>query len=176
MQTAFRLSRQQHAYADVLWQDMLASYGDSESPDYWRQRMQRRAYQGAILAHLLKSAHSLSSAILKQLADTRFVDANKLDLVEIVPLLQQQPFLSASAQLLLQAMQNGHIQQILQAQQIFDGGVVSTQNQGSSSDLGQAIGLAANDNLDDPDRWPVGQWMRDLKDLQDTTQAELLEF
>ena len=176
MQAAFRLSRQQHAYADVLWQDMLASYGDSESPDYWRQRMQRRAYQGAILEHLLKSAHSLSSAILKQLADTRFVDTNKLELAEIAPLLQQQAFLSAPAQLLLQALQGGYIQQIIQAQQIFDGGVVKTQNQGSGDELGQAIGLVANDNLDDPDRWPVGQWLRDLKELQDATQAELLEF
>lgn len=176
MQAAFRLSRQQYAYADVLWQDMLASYGDSESPDYWRQRMQRRAYQGAILEHLLKSTHSLSSAILKQLADTRFVDVNKLELAEIAPLLLQQTFLSAPAQLLLQTLQNGYIKQIVQAQQIFDGGVVKTQNQAAEGELGQAIGLVANDNLDDPDRWPVGQWLRDLKELQDTTQAELLEF
>ena len=176
MQAAFRLSRQQHAYADVLWQDMLAAYGDSESPDYWRQRMQRRAYQGAMLGHLLNSAHSLATAIMKQLADTRFVDSTKLELAEIVPLLQHQSFLSAPAQLLLQALQDGHIQQMLQAQQIFDSGVASKQNQAAGGDLGQAIGLVANDNLDDPDRWPVGQWLRDLKELQDATQAELLEF
>jgi len=175
MQAALRLSRQQQAYADVLWQDMLAAYGDEDSPDYWRQRMQRRAYQGAILGHLLKATHSLSSAILKQLADTRFVDANRLDLDAIVPLLQQQSFLSAPAQLLLQAMQGGHIQQVMQAQLIFDGGVATSQ-QAVDGDLGQAIGLVANDNLDNPDRWPVGQWLRDLKDLQDVTQAELLEF
>ena len=176
MQAAFRLSRQQYAYADVLWHDMLASYGDNDSPDYWRQRMQRRAYQGAVLAHLLKSAHSLSTAILKQLADTRFVDVSKLELSEVSPLLQQQPFLSAPAQLLLQAMQTGQIQQMLDAQQVFNGGVVSTRMPGSEGDLGKAIGLVANDNLDDPDRWPVGQWLRDLKELQDTTQAELLEY
>ena len=93
MQEALRLSRQQCVYANILWQDMLAAYGDTESSDYWRQRAQRRAYQGAVVYHLLQAGHCLATAVLKQLADTRMLATANLSLPEILTLLQEQSFL-----------------------------------------------------------------------------------
>ena len=172
MSDALRLSRQQRLYADVLWQDMLATYGDKDSPDYWRQRVKRRAYQGAIVHHLLTASQSLAEAILKQLADTRFVDAKQLAVADLKPLLEQQSFLSGPAKLLLSACEAGFVMQLQQAQAGFDAGVQSA----SPAELGESIGLVAEDNLKDPDQWPVGQWLRDVQQLQEAVQGEMLEF
>ena len=172
MSDALRLSRQQRLYADVLWQDMLATYGDKDSPDYWRQRVKRRAYQGAIVHHLLTATQSLAEAILKQLADTRFVDAKQRAVADLRPLLEQQSFLSGPAKLLLSACQAGFLMQLQQAQASFDGGVQSP----STADLGESIGLVADDNLKDPDQWPVGQWLRDVQQLQEAVQGEMQEY
>lgn len=172
MSDALRLSRQQWLYADVLWRDMLSTYGDKDSLDYWRQRVKRRAYQGAIVYHLLTASQSLAEAIFKQLADTRFVDAKQLTVADLKPLLEQQSFLSGPAKLLLSACQTGFVMQLQQAQAGFDAGV-QTQ---SPTDLGESIGLVAEDNLKDPDQWPVGQWLRDVQQLQEAVQGEMLEF
>ena len=175
MQVALRLSVQQRAYGEVLWQDMQTRYGETDNPDYWRQRMQRRAYQGAIIEHLLGAARSLAQAILKQQAETRFVDTGALALCDISSLLQEQDYLSSTAQGLLSALLEGHMGQLQTAQKVFAKGV-SGQSSTAGADEGQTIGLLASDNLEEPDNWPIGQWLRDLKELQESTQAELLEY
>lgn len=172
MSDALRLSRQQRLYAEVLWQDMLSVYGDKDSPDYWRQRVKRRAYQGAIVHHLLLASQSLAEAVLKQLADTRFVDAKQLLVGDLKPLLEQQDYLSGPAKLLLSACKQGFLAQLQNADAGFQAG---TQGQ-SGGDLGQAIGLVATDDMQDPDQWPVGQWLRDVQQLQEAVQGEMLEF
>ncbi|MDP6969100.1 MAG: hypothetical protein QGG88_08315 [Gammaproteobacteria bacterium] len=176
MQQALRLSRQQYVYAEILWQDMLAAYGDTNSPDYWRQRAQRRAYQGAIVQHLLQAAHSLAMAVLHQVVDLPTQQITASSLSDTLPLLQQQNYLSASAQLLQQALAGGYMEQLQTAQQVFDAGAgpaVTT----ATVDTGQsmAIGMVASDRLDDPDLWPVGHWLTAQQTLLEAVQAELQE-
>ena len=172
MHQALRVSRQQCVYADVLWQDMLAAYGDDNSSDYWHQRAQRRAYQGAIVHHLLQACHSLATAVLKQLADTRAQQTTDLSLSAILPLLQQQAYLSAPAQLLQAALEDGHMAQLQAAQQVFNAAAITGVR---AAGYDGNIGLLASDSLDDPDLWPVGQWLRAQQTLLETVQAELLE-
>jgi hypothetical protein len=175
MQEALRLSRQQCVYANILWQDMLAAYGDTESSDYWRQRAQRRAYQGAVVYHLLQAGHCLAAAVLKQLADTRMLATANLSLTEILTLLQEQSFLSASAQVLKQALDDGHLAALQQAQVVFTEGATVAPAQASANAQIMTIDIVKSDSLDDPDQWPIGEWIRAQQSILDTVQAELEE-
>ena len=173
MQQALRFSRQQCDYAHVLWQDMLAAYGDKHSPVYWRQRAQRRAYQGAIVHHLLQACHSLATAVLKQLADTQVQQTTDLSLFAILTLLQQQAYLSAPAKLVQAALKDGHMAQLQTAQHVFN--AAGTATGARAVDQEGDVNLLASDSLEDPDLWPVGQWLRAQQTLLETVQAELLE-
>ncbi|MDC9719905.1 MAG: hypothetical protein PSN46_04140 [Gammaproteobacteria bacterium] len=167
-----RASQQRLAFSKTLWQDVSLNYGDVTHAHYWRQRPQRMAYQYAIVDHLLSAAKNLAQAILKQLASTRFDDVLQLSWAEIEVLLLNQKILSAEAQQLLMLVQEGDWMHLIQLQQQTDFSVI-TKPQDSS---GQLISARAEDDLTNPDHWPVARWIENMQNLQASVRDSMGEW
>ena len=166
-----KASQHRLAFSKNLWDDLLANYGDMDDPQYWRQRPQRMAYQYAIIDHLLAAAKHLTQAILKQLANTRFDDISRLTWVEIENLLVQQEFLSPEAQHILLLLQKGDWSAWIQLQGESDFSVI-TKPQIQASQL---ITSHSEDDLSNPDHWPVVSWLKAMQSLQTSTRESMEE-
>jgi hypothetical protein len=167
-----RASQQRLAFSTCLWQDLLANYGDTEHPHYWRQRPQRMAYQYAIVDHLLSAAKHLTQASLKQLANTRFDDITLLPWAEIESLLVKQDFLSPEAQQILLLLQEGDWKHWIELQQQTDFSVVAR----PPGETEQLIASHSEGDLTNPDHWPVAGWLKDLQGLQTAIRDSMEEW
>ena len=166
-----KASQHRLAFSKSLWDDLLANYGDMDDPQYWRQRPQRMAYQYAIIDHLLAAAKHLTQAILKQLANTRFDDISRLTWVEIENLLVQQEFLSPEAQHILLLLQKGDWSAWIQLQGESDFSVITK----PQTQAGQLITSHSEDDLSNPDYWPVESWLKAMQSLQTSTRESMEE-
>ena len=166
-----KASQHRLAFSKSLWDDLLANYGDMDDPQYWRQRPQRMAYQYAIIDHLLAAAKHLTQAILKQLANTRFDDISRLTWVEIENLLAQQEFLSPEAQHILLLLQKGDWSAWIQLQGESDFSVITK----PQTQAGQLITSHSEDDLSNPDYWPVASWLKAMQSLQTSTRESMEE-
>lgn len=164
-------SQQRLAFSKSLWQDLLTHYSDKKHPQYWRQRPQRMAYQYAILDHLLAAAKHLVHASLKQLANTRFDDISRLTWVEIEALLTQQEFLSPAAQNILLLLQKGDWMVWIELQRQTDFSVMASPQAASD----QLIVSHSEDDLTNPDYWPVARWLEQLQTLHTSIRDSLEE-
>jgi hypothetical protein len=167
------LTASQHrlTFSKSLWQDLVSHYGDMDDPLYWRQRPQRMAYQYAIVDHLLSAAKHLVQASLKQLADTRFEDIGVLSWVQIEAMLAKQAYLSPAAQQILLLLQEGDWALWIELQGQTDFSVASRPQELSQ----QLIVSHSEDDLADPDHWPVARWLKDMQTLQSTIRESMQE-
>ena len=166
-----KASQHRLAFGKSLWQDLLSHYGDMEDPQYWRQRPQRMAYQYAIVDHLLSAAKQLVQASLKQLADTRFDDVGGLTWAQIEALLVQQTFLSPAAQQILLLLQEGDWAVWIELQGQTDFSVAAKPQELSE----QLIVSHAEDDLTNPDHWPMARWLKDMQALQSSIRESMQE-
>ena len=171
-----KASQQRLAFSTRLWQDLLANYGDAQHPHYWRQRPQRMAYQYAIVDHLLCAAKYLTQASLKQLANTRFDDITLLPWAEIESLVVKQEFLSPEARQILLLLQEGDWKHWIELQQQTDFSVVSEPRGELRGEPEQLIASRSEDDLTDPDHWPVVRWLKDLQELQAAIRDSMEEW
>jgi hypothetical protein len=167
-----RASQHRLAFSKSLWKDLLANYGDVDHPHYWRQRPQRMAYQYAIIDHLLGAAKHLAQASLKQLGSTRFDDISMLTWLQIEALLVKQEFLSPAAQHILLLLQKGDWLDWIKLQQQADFSVISKPQEPSD----QLIISHSEDDLTNPDHWPVARWIKDLQNLQSSFSESMQEY
>ena len=72
-------------------------------------------------------------------------------------------------------MEDGHLAALQQAQVIFTEGATVAPAQASENAQIMTIDIVKSDSLDDPDLWPVGEWIRAQQSILDTVQAELEE-
>ena len=166
-----KASQHRLGFSKSLWDDLLANYGAIDDPQYWRQRPQRMAYQYAIVDHLLAAAKHLTQAILKQLANTRFDDISRLTWVEIENLLVQQEFLSPEAQHILLLLQKGDWSAWIQLQGESDFSVITK----PQTQADQLITSHSEDDLSNPDYWPVASWLKAMQSLQTSTRESMEE-
>jgi len=167
-----RASQHRLAFSKILWQDLLSNYGDTSHPQYWRQRPQRMALQYAIVDHLLAAAKHLVQAILKQLANTRFDDISEFTWVEIETLLVQQDYLSSEAQQMLLLIQEGDLADLIRLQRQTDFSVIAKPEEQSQ----QLIESHSEDDLTNPDHWPVARWLKHLQSLQTSIRDSMQEW
>jgi len=113
----------------------------------------------------------LTQAILKQLANTRFDDISSLTWVEIENLLVQQEFLSPEAQHILLLLQKGDWSAWIQLQGESDFSVITK----PQTQAGQLITSHSEDDLSNPDHWPVASWLKAMQSLQTSTRESMEE-
>jgi len=168
----FRTSQQRVVFANTLWQDLQAQYSDVNSADYWRQRQQRMAYQYGIVEHLLLGAKNLSQAVLKQLANTRFDNVLVMPWEQIEGLLLDQDYLSPEAQQILTQIQSGDWADLIGLHAQMDFSVIAKQDEPTN----HLIATQVDNDLINPDHWPVERWIRDLRALQSSFRDSMGEW
>jgi hypothetical protein len=166
-----KASQHRLAFGKCLWQDLLTQYGNNEDIHYWRQRPKRMAYQYAIVDHLLSAAKYLAQASLKQLANTRFDDIDLLTWSDIEALLIKQDYLSPEAQQILVLLQEGDWAVWIELQGQTDFSVAAKPQELSE----QLIVSPAEDDLTNPDHWPVARWRKDMQALQSSIRESMQE-
>jgi hypothetical protein len=167
-----KASQHRQAFAKTLWQDLQQGYGDPQSPQYWRQRQQRMAYQFGIVEHLLGAAKNLAQAIVKQLANTRFDDILSLTWPQIKALLEAQDYLSPAAQELLLQIQSGDWAQLIRLQEQTDYSLTPAAELLATN----LISTQSEHDLSNPDFWPLERWLRNMQDLSSRTRDSMQEW
>ena len=112
-------SQQFCSRAAILWQDLQAHYPLGSAQSLAKYNLHRRTYQDAIIGYLMKSSQCMAEAVVKQLADTRFLSIDGYAIEQIAELLKQQKFLSPAAFLLLETCETGVMAEIQQAKNNF---------------------------------------------------------
>ncbi|MCO4836746.1 MAG: hypothetical protein KC426_01465 [Oceanospirillaceae bacterium] len=167
-----KASQHRLTFSKCLWQDLVTHYGNKEDAYHWAQRPQRMAYQYAIVDHLLSAAKYLAQASLKQLANTRFDDIDRLTWPDIEALLIKQDYLSAEAQQILALLQEGDWAHWIKLQGQSDFSIIPSAQAQSE----QLIATQNIDDLSNPDHWPVQSWVDELEILQTSIRNSMQEW
>ena len=96
---------------------------------------------------------------------------SRLTWVEIKNLLVQQEFLSPEAQHILLLLQKGDWSAWIQLQGESDFSVITK----PQTQAGQLITSHSEDDLSNPDYWPVASWLKAMQSLQTSTRESMEE-
>lgn len=167
-----RASQHRFLFCKNLWQDLTKHYGNTDGKAYQRQRPMRMAYQYALLDHLLSAAKFLTQACLKQLANTRFDDITLLSWQQIEAVLAAQDYLSPEAGRIHSLIKQGDWATWIELQGQTDFSVASKQDEA----FDQLISLSEENDLSDPDHWPIERWLKQYEALQSDVIASMAEY